>query len=97
MDRSKVKKAPLVRTLPKKALTGRVLALTITPARALARAEKRFLSQPTDQCVRCGSRFVSLEPMFVHCHYCGRMMRIAGASVLAQELFELRAGLRLAS
>jgi hypothetical protein len=38
-----------------------------------------------------------LEPAFLHCLYCGSLTRIAGGSLLAQELFEIRSGLRLAS
>jgi len=76
---------------------GRVLTLTLTPERMLERATRRFLKQPTDACVKCGSTFIVREPAFIHCHYCGAMLRIANASLGAQELFELRLGLRLAS
>jgi len=76
---------------------GRVLTLTLTPERMLERATRRFLKQPTDACVKCGSTFIVREPAFIHCHYCGAMFRIANASLGAQELFELRLGLRLAS
>ena len=76
---------------------GRVVALTITPERMLERVAKKFLPQPTNACVKCGSTFIAYEPAFVHCHYCGKMARIANASLGAQELFELRLGLRLAS
>ena len=51
----------------------------------------------TGKCVKCGSTFVAREPAFVHCRYCGKMARLAGASLLDQELFELRSGLRIAS
>jgi len=76
---------------------GRVVALTITPDRMLERAAKKFLPQRTDACVKCGSTFIAHEPAFIHCHYCGKMARIANASLGAQELYELRLGLRLAS
>jgi hypothetical protein len=76
---------------------GRVVALTITPERMLERAARKFLTMPADTCVKCGSTFIVREPAFVHCHYCGNMARIANASLGAQELFELRLGLRLAS
>ena len=76
---------------------GRVVALTITPERMLERASRKFLKDPSDACVKCGSTFIIHEPAFVHCHYCGSMARIANASLGAQELFELRLGLRLAS
>ena len=76
---------------------GKVVTLTITPERMLERAAKKFLPHPTDACVKCGSTFIVYEPAFIHCHYCGKMARIANASLGAQELYELRLGLRLAS
>jgi hypothetical protein len=76
---------------------GRVVTFTSTPERVLERAARKFLQQPTDRCIKCGSTFVRREPAFIHCHYCGKMARIANASLGDQELFELRAGLRLAS
>jgi hypothetical protein len=86
------------RGAPKTAhLGGRVVALALTPERMLERATRKFLTQPTDKCVKCGSSFIVREPAFIHCHYCGTMSRIANASLGAQELFELRLGLRLAS
>ena len=48
-------------------------------------------------CIKCGSHFIEVEPAFVHCRYCGNMSRIRGASLLAQEEWELRSGMRLAS
>ena len=48
-------------------------------------------------CVKCGSLFVEIEPAFVHCRYCGSLYRIRGTSLLAQEEYEMRSGLRLAS
>jgi hypothetical protein len=50
-----------------------------------------------DRCAKCGSTFVVREPAFLHCRYCGSMNRIPNGSLLAQEEFELRSGLRLAS
>jgi hypothetical protein len=76
---------------------GRVVTLTITPERQLERASRKFLSDPSDRCVKCGSTFVMREPAFVHCRYCGNMARIANAALDVQELFELAMGLRLAS
>jgi phage FluMu protein Com len=73
---------------------GRVIRLT--PARVLAKASQRFLREAPVRCPKCGSTFVGLEPAFVHCRYCGKLARIAKGSLLDQELFELRAGLRLA-
>lgn len=76
--------------------SGQVVPLT-TPERVLERAARKFLTQPTNACVKCGSTFIVREPAFIHCHYCGTMSRIANAPLAAQELFELRLGLRLAS
>ena len=77
--------------------TGRVVPLAMTPERGLERASRTFLQGPGNACDKCGSTFIVREPAFVHCHYCGKMARIANASLSAQELFELRLGLRLAS
>jgi hypothetical protein len=76
---------------------GRVVELTATPERMLERAARKFLKDPSNACDKCGSTFIVREPAFIHCHYCGKMARIANASLGAQELFELRLGLRLAS
>ena len=96
------KRAKGHRAAPKPARTraqppARVVPLTITPERQLERASRKFLTDPSDRCVKCGSTFIVREPAFIHCHYCGTMARIANASLGAQELFELRLGLRLAS
>ena len=48
-------------------------------------------------CMKCGSFFIEVEPAFVHCRYCGSLSRIRGTSLLAQEEYEMRSGLRLAS
>ena len=48
-------------------------------------------------CMKCGSTFIEIEPAFVHCRYCGSLSRIRGTSLLAQEVYEMRSGLRLAS
>lgn len=69
----------------------------LVPERGLARAAQRFLCERSDRCAKCGSGFITHEPAFVHCHYCGAMVRVAATSLLAQELFEIRSGLRLAS
>jgi hypothetical protein len=57
----------------------------------------KHVDAPGDRCGKCGSTFIAYEPAFVHCYCCGNLARILGASLLAQELFELRSGLRLAS
>ena len=91
------------RAAPKPAMAGvapprgRVVTLDITPERHLERASRKFLTDPSNRCVKCGSAFITREPAFVHCHYCGSMARIANAPLGAQDLFELRLGLRLAS
>jgi len=69
----------------------------LTPERVLERASRRFLAERTSACGKCGSRFVDHEPAFVHCRYCGAIARIANQSLAAQEEFELRSGLRVAS
>lgn len=74
---------------------GRVIRL-LPPAVRAAMAFKH-VDTPGDRCGKCGSTFIAYEPAFVHCYCCGNLARIAGASLLAQELFELRSGLRLAS
>ena len=68
----------------------------LEPDLVLERAARRFLPQPIDRCVKCNSTFVGREPAFIHCFYCGKMARIAGGSLLAQEEFEMRSGLRIA-
>ena len=69
----------------------------LTPERALERAARRFLPERSNACMKCGSTFIDHEPAFVHCRYCGAIARIANRSLLAQEEFELRSGLRVAS
>lgn len=76
---------------------GRVVPLALTPERGLERAARAFLQSPGSACDKCGSTFIVREPAFVHCRYCGKMARVANASLGAQELFELAMGLRLAS
>jgi len=68
----------------------------LEPELVLERATRRFLAQPIDRCVKCNSTFIGREPAFIHCFYCGKMARIANASLLAQEEFEMRSGLRIA-
>jgi hypothetical protein len=59
--------------------------------------ERQEAAARGNRCAKCGSSFVALEPAFLHCLCCGSLARIAGGSLLAQELFEIRSGLRLAS
>jgi hypothetical protein len=65
----------------------------LTPRRLLERVNRAT----GGGCIKCGSHFIEVEPAFVHCRYCGNMSRIRGASLLAQEEWELRSGMRLAS
>lgn len=88
-------KAAVVPTASPKA-GARIVSL-LDPEHVLERAAKRFLPQPIDRCVKCHSTFVGHEPAFIHCYYCGKMARIANASLVLQEEFELRSGMRAAS
>ena len=73
----------------------RVVSL-MDPELMLERAARRFLPQAVDRCVKCNSTFVGREPAFIHCYYCGKMARIANASLHLQEEFEMRSGFRIA-
>jgi hypothetical protein len=55
------------------------------------------LAEDANRCPKCESGYVIREPAFLHCRYCGNMARIASGSLLDQEMFERRSGLRLAS
>jgi hypothetical protein len=67
------------------------------PRRLLERVARAQAGQGGGGCHKCGSLFVEIEPAFVHCRYCGSLSRIRGASLLAQEEWETRSGMRLAS
>jgi hypothetical protein len=82
---------------PRPKLAPATKVVQLTPERMLERASRRFLAERTASCVKCGSVFVDHEPAFVHCRYCGCIARIANRSLLEQEEFELRSGLRVAS
>lgn len=73
-----------------------VTVVALAPARTLARTRQE-ISASRPHCPKCGSGWVEREPAFLHCHYCGHLARIPTGSLLDQELFELRSGLRLAS
>jgi hypothetical protein len=75
----------------------RVKIVRFVPRRLLERVTRPQGGQSTGGCVKCGSLFLEVEPAFVHCRYCGSLSRIRGASLLAQEEYEMRSGLRLAS
>jgi hypothetical protein len=84
------KKRLVVRASYRRSSDGRVLFLRPP-------ASTKHVEAPTHACVKCGSTFIAYEPAFVHCYYCGNMARIAGGSLLAQELWEIRSGMRIAS
>lgn len=71
--------------------------IRLVPRAERVAAAAKHVQVPGDRCGKCGSAFIAHEPAFVHCFYCGNLARIVGASLLAQEAFELRSGLRLAS
>jgi hypothetical protein len=99
MRRAHVKKKAAVKATPAAVLSrrgARVVSL-LDPEIVLERAARRFLPLPIDRCVKCHSTFIGHEPAFVHCYYCGKMARIANASLLLQEEFEMRSGMRAAS
>jgi hypothetical protein len=91
-----LRKATLAPAKPAARRSAKIVSL-LEPDIVLARASRRFLPGPVDRCVKCDSTFVGREPAFIHCYYCGKMARIANASLLVQEEFERRAGLRIAS
>ena len=100
MKRAGVNKKPAVKpgappAAPPK--TGARVVSLLDPDLVLERAAKRFLAQPIDRCVKCHSTFIGHEPAFIHCYYCGKMARIANASLFLQEEFEMRSGMRVAS
>jgi hypothetical protein len=78
------------------AASGGARVTRLTPEHFLAATAKRFLLERPDRCAKCGSAFMCHEPAFVHCRYCGKIARLANASLADQELFEIRSGLRLA-
>jgi hypothetical protein len=100
MKRAGVNKKPAVKATPPPATpskTGARVVSLLDPDLVLERAAKRFLAQPIDRCVKCHSTFIGHEPAFIHCYYCGKMARIANASLFLQEEFEMRSGMRVAS
>lgn len=75
----------------------RVKIVRLVPRRLLERVTRAQVGHGSGGCLKCGSLFLEIEPAFVHCRYCGSLSRIRGASLLAQEEYEMRSGLRLAS
>jgi hypothetical protein len=85
--------------MPQQAKAKRVI---VKPVMATAQvvpftAVRAILAEDADHCPKCESGFVIREPAFLHCRYCGNMARIASGSLMDQELYERRSGLRLAS
>ena len=70
--------------------------LHVTPQRFLESAAKRFVRGRPLACLKCGSTYIRHEPAFVHCRLCGKIARIADASLGDQEVYERQRGLRLA-
>jgi hypothetical protein len=68
--------------------------IELDQARTPDRRAKTPLTERVSRCTKCTSTFIEHEPAFVHCRYCGNMMRVAGAGVMEQDTFELRNGLR---
>ena len=94
--RKKTSAKPVAMPMPASRTGARVVSL-LDPEIVLERAARRFLPQPLDRCVKCHSTFIAHEPAFIHCYYCGKMARIANASLFLQEEFEMRSGMRAAS
>jgi hypothetical protein len=84
------------RSAPKAAAVP-VKIVRLVPRRLQERVTRAGSNPGTGGCVKCGSLFLEIEPAFIHCRYCGSLSRIRGASLLAQEEYEMRSGLRLAS
>jgi hypothetical protein len=87
---------PARRRAPKAAAVP-VKIVRLVPRRLQERATRAASGSSAGGCVKCGSHFLEIEPAFIHCRYCGSLSRIRGASLLAQEEYEMRSGLRLAS
>ena len=86
-----------VRRSAARAGAARVKIVRLVPRALLERVTRSEPSPSAGGCVKCGSHFLEVEPAFIHCRYCGSLSRIRGASLLAQEEYEMRSGLRLAS
>ena len=82
---------------PSKLLARRPGARIVSLAPARRARTATAAARDPNRCGKCGSTFIAHEPAFVHCRYCGNMSRIHGGSLLAQQEFEVRSGLRLAS
>jgi hypothetical protein len=76
---------------------GRSRVVALAPRRRERDTERQAAHDGVVRCPKCQSAWVVLEPAFLHCRYCGALNRIPQASLEAQEEFEIRSGLRLAS
>ena len=61
------------------------------------RPPRPVLPADATRCPKCHSNYVTREPAFLHCRFCGNMARLATSSLMDQELYERRSGLRIAS
>ena len=93
--RRTVAKSPRKRAAKSLAVHAKIVRLV--PRRLLEREVRGQAGESGGGCHKCGSLFVEIEPAFIHCRYCGSLSRIHGASLLAQEEWEQRSGMRLAS
>ena len=94
-NRRTVARSPRKRTA--KPLVAQAKIVRLVPRRLLERVVRGQAGEGGGGCHKCGSLFVEIEPAFIHCRYCGSLSRIHGASLLAQEEWEQRSGMRLAS
>lgn len=93
--KQKITAKPSRRRAPESPAQAKIVRLV--PRRLLERVVRGQAGDSTGGCHKCGSLFVEIEPAFIHCRYCGSLSRIHGASLLAQEEWEQRSGMRLAS
>lgn len=73
---------------------GGARVLRLVPRRAATSPRQAADSAP--RCPKCRSAFLTIEPAFVHCHYCGAMTRRPAGSLDAQMDYELHSGLLIA-
>ncbi len=93
--KQKIAAKPSRRRAPESPAQAKIVRLV--PRRLLERVVRGRAGESSGGCHKCGSLFVEIEPAFIHCRYCGSLSRIHGASLLAQEEWEQRSGMRLAS
>jgi len=71
-------------------------ARVLRPVRRRAIASPRPATDTAPRCPKCRSAFLTIEPAFVHCHYCGAMTRRPAGSLAEQLDYEVRSGLLIA-